>query len=122
MDDFSRILRQLTEALPAEGESPPEPAENTERTDPTADADAVPAMGDLGETMSALLPAMGGGDLSGLLSSFGGGMPENPRLGLLFALRPHLRPSRCDCIDRLSRMLQTAYGIRGALAMLKTLS
>ncbi|MBE6936826.1 MAG: hypothetical protein E7458_10135 [Ruminococcaceae bacterium] len=120
MDEFSRILRQLTENLPAGEESPPEPVENAEAPDEAA----LPAMadGDLSETLGALLPASLGGDLSGLLSTLGGGMPENPRLGLLFALRPHLRPARCDCIDRLSRMLQTAYGIRGALSMLKTLS
>lgn len=119
MDEFSRILRELTENVPSEGESPPDPAEQSE---PADGGEAVPAMGDLGEALGSLLPSLGGGDHSGLMSAFGGSMPDNERLGLLFALRPHLRPSRCDCIDRLSRMLQTAYGIRGALSMLKTLS
>ena len=53
------------------------------------------------------------------LGAMGGGMPsDNQKMQLLLALKPYLRPERCDRIDRLCRLVDMAYGVRGALRSL----
>ena len=122
MDELGRVIANLMNSLPqggtdgAEGSAPPEngaslgPAENATETV------ASTGEGGDGAELTSLLSGMGGGDLMGMLGAMGGGMPpDNHKMQLLVALKPYLRPERCERVDRLCRLLDMAYGVRGAL-------
>lgn len=123
MDELGRVIANLMNSLPengtggAEGSAPPAdgaslsgPAENAAETAASAEG------GGDGADLASLLPSLGGGDLMGMLGAMGGGMPQdNHKMQLLIALKPYLRPERCDRVDRLCRLMDMAYGVRGAL-------
>ncbi len=92
MDELNRVLAELMKEVPAGDNGTPAPG-----------AAGAPAA----------LPALP--NLAGML---GGPPPDNRHLQLLRSLRPFLRPERQGQVDRLCRLLQRAYGVRGALQSL----
>ncbi len=129
MDELGRVIANLMNSLPSDGAENPAPPEGAAAPFPAAaPAGGEPAAeaaagggaeeGSIGD-LASLLPGIGGGDLMGMLGAMGGGMPpDNHKMQLLIALKPYLRPERCDRIDRLCRLMDTAYGVRGALRSL----
>ncbi len=128
MDELGRVIANLMNSLPENSSGGAEPSAPPEETAaPAPDENAVETFGSAGNNtgesslgdLSSLLPSIGGGDLMGMLGAMGGGMPpDNHKMQLLIALKPYLRPARCDRIDRLCRLMDTAYGVRGALRSL----
>ena len=128
MDELGRVIANLMNSLPENGTGGADaspPPEGTSVPFPAAPpspgssaGEASDGGGSAGE-LAALLPGMGGGDFLGMLGAMGGGMPsDNQKMQLLLALKPYLRPERCDRIDRLCRLVDMAYGVRGALRSL----
>ena len=128
MDELGRVIANLMNSLPengAGGADASPPPEGTSVPFPAAPpspgssaGEASDGGGSAGE-LAALLPGMGGGDFLGMLGAMGGGMPsDNRKMQLLLALKPYLRPERCERIDRLCRLVDMAYGVRGALRSL----
>lgn len=129
MDELGRVIANLMNSLPENSSSGAEPSAPPEETAaaPTTDENTVETFSDAGSAsgeaatgdLSSLLPSIGGGDFMGMLGAMGGGMPpDNHKMQLLIALKPYLRPARCDRIDRLCRLMDTAYGVRSALRSL----
>ena len=128
MDELGRVIANLMNSLPENGTGGADaspPPEGTSVPFPAAPpspgssaGEASDGGGSAGE-LAALLPGMGGGDFLGMLGAMGGGMPsDNQKMQLLLALKPYLRPERCERIDRLCRLVDMAYGVRGALRSL----
>ncbi len=132
MDELGRVIANLMNSMPGggtDGAEPSAPPDGTSEPFATAGMDATetgagmteggnPEGGSDGD-LSSLLPSIGGGDLMEMLGAMGGGMPsDNHKIQLLLALKPYLRPERCERIDRLCRLMDTAYGVRGALRSL----
>ena len=128
MDELGRVIANLMNSLPENGTGGADaspPPEGTSVPFPAAPSspgssagEASDGGGSAGER-AALLPGMGGGDFLGMLGAMGGGMPsDNRKMQLLLALKPYLRPERCERIDRLCRLVDMAYGVRGALRSL----
>lgn len=128
MDELGRVIANLMNSLPengtggADASPPPEgtsvPFSAAPPSPGSSAGEASDGGGSAGE-LAALLPGMGGGDFLGMLGAMGGGMPsDNQKMQLLLALKPYLRPERCERIDRLCRLVDMAYGVRGALRSL----
>ena len=119
MDELGRVIANLMNSLPenqsgAEASAPP----SAPFAGDAQDGLSMPEGGEEGNPLS-FLSGPGGGDLMGMLGAMGGGMPhDNHKMQLLIALKPYLRPERCERVDRLCRLLDTAYGVRGALRSL----
>lgn len=128
MDELGRVIANLMNSLPENGTggadaSPPPEGTSVPFTaappSPGSSAGEVSDGGGSAGELAALLPGMGGGDFLGMLGAMGGGMPsDNRKMQLLLALKPYLRPERCERIDRLCRLVDMAYGVRGALRSL----
>ena len=124
MDELGRVIANLMNSLPenqsgAEASAPPAaPFAGDADAGDSQDGLSMAEGGEEGNPLS-FLSGPGGGDLMGMLGAMGGGMPhDNHKMQLLIALKPYLRPERCDRVDRLCRLLDTAYGVRGALRSL----
>lgn len=111
MDELSKVIANLIGSLPSAdsgGGSDPAPPSDEETPAVSENAGA-----------SNMLASLGGGDLMGMLSSFGGNTAvSNKKLQLLVALKPHVCDERCAKIDQVCKLVNTAYGIRGALGSL----
>ncbi len=136
MDELGRVIADLMNNLPAR-EAVPQEQSPASAAGPGAPVPPGPppggaapagmdhsvgtnssAGGDPGAELAALLPGLGGGNLMEMLGAAGGGMPSNQRVQLLQALKPYLRPARRDQVDRLCRLINAAYGVRGTLRSL----
>ena len=128
MDELGRVIANLMNSLPENGTGGADaspPPEGTSVPFPAAPSSPGSSAGEASDggssagELAALLPGMGGGDFLGMLGAMGGGMPsDNQKMQLLLALKPYLRPERCERIDRLCRLVDMAYGVRGALRSL----
>lgn len=123
MDELGRVIANLMNSLPENGSSGADGTAPLESgaslpgpTEDAAETSASLADGGGGLDLASLLPGAGGGNLMGMLGAMGGGMPQdNHKMQLLIALKPYLRPERCERVDRLCRLMDMAYGVRGAL-------
>jgi hypothetical protein len=113
MDDIGRALSNLLDNLPA-GEDEAKDALPAQSEDGGDLGDLSALFGGEGGSGGGLLAGLTGGGLSGVLSLLGGHC-DSEKLALLRALKPHMRDGRSDRIDKLCRMMDAAYGIRGAM-------
>ena len=102
MDDFGKILQDLVKNLPQDAAAPAKPAQDAQDA-LSAEGMAMPAMPELSSILGKLPPPM---------------PMNNRKLQLLAALKPYMRPSRQEQIDRAQSLLRTAYSMRALLSSL----
>lgn len=116
MDELGRVIANLMNSLPENGTGGADaspPPEGTSVPFPAAPSSPGSSAGEASDGGGSA------GELAALLPGMGGGMPsDNRKMQLLLALKPYLRPERCERIDRLCRLVDMAYGVRGALRSL----
>ena len=108
MDDIGKILGNILSSMP-------------ESNGGAQSQNAAPA-GDTQRGAPSSAPQGGGADIFGLLNSLSpGASRSSPRMALLSALKPYLKPARRSTVDHAQNVISTAYSVRAALGMLDSM-
>ena len=107
MDDIGKILGNILSSMPESG---------------GAQERSAASAGDTQRVSPPPPPQGGGSDFFGLLNSLShGASRSSPRMALLSALKPYLKPARRSTVDHAQSVISTAYSVRAALGMLDSM-